>query len=84
MAAHEPGREPPKTAPVGWVFLNRQREDGITIRWRRGDRTAYVLDGQRVGDYGMNEVLDTIPVTPTGWTDLAEVRLLGQRWLRQR
>lgn len=28
--------------------------------------------------------LDTIPVTPTGWTDLAEIRLLGQRWLRQR
>ncbi len=33
----------------------------------------------------MAGVLDTIPVSPSGWTDLAEVRLVGQRWLhRQR
>ncbi len=51
------GGAAPKTAPVGWAFLDRQREDGITIRWRRGERLAYVLGGQRVGDHGMNEVL---------------------------
>ena len=27
-----------KTAPVGWVFLDRYRADGITIRWRHGER----------------------------------------------
>ncbi len=45
---------------------------------------AYVLNGQRVGDHGMSEVLDTIPVLPVGWTDLAEVRKLGQKWMRAR
>jgi len=45
---------------------------------------AYVLVGKLVGDHGMDEVLETIPVTSCGWTDLAEVRLLGQRWLRAR
>lgn len=78
------GGATPLTGPVGWAFLDRRREDGFTIRWRRGERTAYVLAGKRVGDHGMNEVLDIIPVAPTGWADLAEVRVLGQRWLRQR
>lgn len=50
----------PKTAPVGWVFLDRHRHDGYTIRWRRGGKLAYVLNGNRVGDHGMSEVLDTI------------------------
>jgi hypothetical protein len=77
------GRAVPKIAPVGWVFLDRHRHDGYTIRWRRGDAVAYVLSGKKLGDHGMIDVLDTIPVAPTGWTDLAEVRLLGQRWLRQ-
>jgi hypothetical protein len=73
----------PKAAPVGWVFLDRHRHDGYTIRWRRGDAVAHVLSGKQVGNHGMTEMLDTIPVSPTGWTDLAEVKLLGQRWLRQ-
>ena len=65
----------PKVAPVGWVHL----EGRYTIRWRRGDPVEYVLD------LGMAGVLDTIPASPSGWTDLAEVRLVGQRWLhRQR
>jgi hypothetical protein len=72
----------PKALPVGWVFLDRRRTDGLTIRWRRGDPVAYVLDGRRLGDHAMIGVLDTIPVVPTGWTDLAEIRQLGQRWLR--
>lgn len=77
------GGATPKTAPVGWVFLDRHRHDGYTIRWRRGDAVAYVLSGKKLGDHGKIDVLDTIPVAPTGWTDLAEIRLLGQRWLRQ-
>jgi len=71
------------TAPVGWVFLDRHRHDGYTVRWRRGDVVAHILGGQQVGNHGMAEVLDTISVSPSGWTDLAEIRLLGQRWLRQ-
>jgi hypothetical protein len=70
------GGATPTTAPVGWVFLDRHRQDGITIRWRRGEAVAYVLDGKQIGDHGMSEVLDTIPVLPAGWTDLAEIRLL--------
>jgi len=73
----------PKTAPVGWVFLDRHRTEGLTIRWRRGESVAYVLDGKRIGDHGAAGVLDTIPVNPAGWADLSEIRLLGQRWLRQ-
>jgi hypothetical protein len=78
------GGATPSASPVGWVFLDRHREDGFTIRWRRGDRVAYVLHGQRIGDHGMADVLGTIPVLPAGWTDLAEIRLLGQRWVRGR
>ncbi len=77
------GGAAPTTAVVGWVFLDRRRHDGYTIRWRRGDTVAHVLSGQQVGNHGMAEVLDTIPVPPSGWTDFAEIRLLGQRWLRQ-
>jgi hypothetical protein len=56
----------------------------FTVRWRRGDQVAYVLDGQRIGDHGIADVLGTIPVAPAGWTDLAEIRSLGQRWVRGR
>ncbi len=74
----------PRMAPTGWVFLDRLRADGFTIRWKRGDQVAYMLSGQRLGDHGMTEVLGTIPVLPVGWTDLAELRTLGQRWMRAR
>lgn len=40
---------------------------------------AYVLEGQRIGDHTLTGVLATIPVVPTGWSDLAEIRQLGQR-----
>lgn len=69
-----------RPAPVGWVHLG----GGYTIRWRRGDPVAYVLDGERTGDHGMAGVVDTIPVSPAGWTDLAEIRQVGQRWQHQR
>ncbi|MGH7869915.1 MAG: hypothetical protein ACREP9_20340 [Candidatus Dormibacteraceae bacterium] len=74
----------PSTAPTGWVFLDRHGADGFTIRWQRGDRVAYVLSGQRLGDHGMTGVMGTIPVLPVGWTDLGELRMLGQRWVRTR
>lgn len=65
-------------------IFDRDREDGFTIRWRRGDRVAYVLSGQRVGDQGMTDVLDTIPVLPAGWTDLAKIWSLRRRRVRHR
>lgn len=74
---------PPTAALVGWMFLDRHRREGFTIRWRRGERKASVLNGQRTGDHTTADVLATIPVVPTGWTDLAEIRLRGLRWLRQ-
>ncbi len=73
----------PQTALVGWVFINRHHRDGITIRWRRGEPLAYVLSGQRVGDYGTADLLGTIPVLPAGWTDHGEIRHLAQRWQQQ-
>lgn len=68
-----------KAAPIGWVFLDA----GYTIRWRRGEPVAHILDGRQLDSHGMADVLATIPVPPSGWTDLAEVRRTGQRWLRQ-
>jgi hypothetical protein len=76
------GGAKPSASLVGWVFLDGYRAAGFTIRWRRGDRVAYVLSGQRVGDHGMTDILGTIHVLPAGWTDLAEIRRLGQRWAR--
>lgn len=70
-----------KITPVGWVFLS----EGYTIRWRRGDPVAYALRGDQMDNHGMAGVVDTIPVPPAGWTDLVQVRQVGQRWLhRQR
>ncbi|MGH3914775.1 MAG: hypothetical protein ACRDTC_15405 [Pseudonocardiaceae bacterium] len=46
---------------------------------------AYVLAGRQFDNHGTVDILDTIPVATSGWTDLAEIRLAGQRWLgRQR
>ncbi len=67
-----------RAAPVGWVQL----PGGYTIRWRRGDHVAHVLPGNRTDDHGMSDVLGTIAVSPSGWTDLAEIRQVGQRRLR--
>lgn len=69
----------PRTAPVGWVQLPQ----GYTIRWRRSDPVAHVLRDQQAEHHGMAGVVDSIPVSPSGWTDLAEVRQVGHRWLRQ-
>lgn len=69
--------------PIGWVFLDRHRNDGYTIRWQRGDPVAYVLAGNQMFSHQTADVLHTITVSPTGWTDLAEIRRLGQAWMRQ-
>ena len=54
----------PTTAPVGWVFLDRHRHDGYTIRWRRGDTVAYVLSDKKLGDHGMADVLVRLRLGP--------------------
>jgi hypothetical protein len=74
------GGAAPRAAPVGWVYL----EGGYTIRWRRGDPAAHVLPGKQMDDHGMAGVLESTPVSPSGWTDLAEIRQVGQRWRGQR
>ncbi|MGH4015489.1 MAG: hypothetical protein ACRDSL_16510 [Pseudonocardiaceae bacterium] len=76
------GGATPKTAPTGWVFFRRDRSDGFTIRWQRGDREAYVLKGKQIGSWTTEGLLGKIPVSPAGWVDLAEVRLIGEKWMR--
>ena len=59
--------------------------EGYTIRWRRGDPVAYVFADREAGDGDrVVGVIDTIPVSKTGWTDAAEVRTVATRWLRER
>lgn len=67
-------------ALTGWVFL----EAGFTVRWRRGDPVAYVFRGDQLDNHGKAGVLDTIAVSPAGWTDLREIRQVGQRWVQRR
>ncbi len=68
----------PTNRPTGRVYMNTD----CTIRWRRGDREAYVLRGNTVGSWTMEGLLGKVPVSPAGWADLAEVRLIGQKWVR--
>ena len=70
----------PVTRPTGWVYL----KSDCTIRWQRGDREAYVLKGNKVGGWSMEGLFGRIPVSPAGWADLAEVRLVGEKWVRAR
>jgi hypothetical protein len=69
---------------VGWVYL----PEGYTIRWERGDQVAYVFAGKQMETYPDQPlavpVLAKVAVSTSGWTDLAEIHLVGQRWLRQR
>lgn len=69
----------PRYALVGWALLDA----GYTIRWRRGDPVACVFRGDQMENHGKAGALDTIPVPPAGWTDVAEIRRAGQRWLRR-
>lgn len=82
MSRVEPYRRQRRSA---WVFLDRYCADGFTILWCRDESVAYVLKGKRIGDHAtVAVVLATIPMSPTGWTDLAKIRLVGGRWVRQR
>lgn len=76
------GGATPKTLPTGWVFFNRQRSEGFTIRWQRGDPEAYVLKGNTVGSWTMEGLIGRIPVSAKGWVDLAQIRVIGQQWVR--
>jgi len=73
----------PMTSPTGWVYLS---SSNCTIRWRRGDNVAYIFDGKQMETYPDEslriDVLATIPVSSRGWTDLADVRLAGEKWTR--
>jgi len=64
--------------PITWVFLDA----GYTVRWRRGDPVAYVFEGEQMHHHSDAGAVDTIPVPSVGWTDMAEVRHVGRRWLR--
>ncbi len=74
----------PSTSPVGWVFFGHQSHAGYTIRWRRGDSVAYILAGQQMFSHQTVHALDTIEVSPSGWTDMNDILATGQRWQRQR
>lgn len=73
----------PKTAPTAWVYLPA---GDCTIRWQRGDIVAYIFEGKQLDTYPDEplsvEVLATIPLSSRGWTDLVQVRLLGERWVK--
>jgi hypothetical protein len=71
----------PMSSPTGWVYLHSAN---CTIRWQRGDKVAYIFEGKQTeenSDEGV-AVLATIPVSSTGWTDLAEVKLAGENWVK--
>lgn len=74
----------PCLGPIGWCFIDRHRHDGFTIRWARGEPFAYVLAGRRMSDFSTEgpQVLGRIPVILEGWTDQAQIRALGERWVR--
>jgi len=72
------GGTAPKTAPTGWAYLKYD----CTVRWQRGDREAYVLRGNQVGKWTTDGVLGTIAVPYTGWSDLDEIKLAGENWVK--
>ncbi len=75
----------PMNNPTAWVYLP---SGDCTIRWQRGDKVAYIFDGKQLDTYPDQplrvEILDTIPVLPKGWTDLAHVKRTGENWVKAR
>lgn len=68
------------TSPAGLVYLF---SGDCTIRWQRGDTVAYVFEGNQVKtNRAKTEAVATFPVSSKGWTDLAEVRLVGEHWAK--
>lgn len=77
------GGASPAYRPTGWVYLP---SGDCTIRWQRGDKVAYIFGGKqldtRPDETPKVELLATIPVSSRGWTDLADVKLAGESWLK--
>ncbi len=78
------GRAMPMATPTAWVYLPL---GDCTIRWQRGDNVAYIFEGKQLETYPdeplrVDILVDTIPVSPKGWTDLAHVRLVGESWVK--
>ncbi len=73
----------PMTSPTGWVYL---RSANCTIRWQRGDKVAYIFEGKQTEAHPDEGVgfLATIPVSSTGWADLADVKLAGENWVKEK
>ncbi|MCA1676886.1 MAG: hypothetical protein LC799_33500, partial [Actinobacteria bacterium] len=65
--------------PIGWLYL----PEGYTVCWQRGDKVAYVFKGKQMDAYPHRAALGIVPVSPTGWTDVADIRAAGERWLKQ-
>lgn len=75
----------PKHQPTAWVYLTNAwvyLTNDCTIRWQRGDHHAYLFKGNKLGSWSTDGLLATLPVSRTGWTDLAEVKLTGEKWRR--
>lgn len=67
-----------RTKLVAWVYLDA----GYTLRWRRGDRRAYVFRGRQIVNAESDvDAIDTVPVPTSGWVDLAHVRQVAHAWL---
>ncbi|MGH3940442.1 MAG: hypothetical protein ACRDTG_17755 [Pseudonocardiaceae bacterium] len=81
----KPGSAMPISRATGWVYL---RSGNCTIRWQRGDAVAYIFEGKQLETYPDEplrvEVLATMPVSSKGWTDLADVKLAGENWVKAR
>ena len=77
------GAAAPAYRPTAWAYLV---SGDCTIHWQRGDKVAYIFEGKQLEAYPDEtlrvSVLDTIPVSPKGWTDLAHVRLIGENWVK--
>lgn len=75
----------PMTSHTAWAYLP---SGNCRIRWQRGDNVAYIFDSKQLETYPDEplrvEVLDTIPLSSKGWTDLAHVRLTGENWVKAR
>jgi hypothetical protein len=75
----------PMTSPTAWVYLPA---GDCTIRWQRGDKVAYIFAGKQLqacpDGPSRGEALDTITVPSKNWTDLAQVRRTGEKWVNAR
>lgn len=79
------GAAAPAYRPTAWAYLT---SGDYTIRWQRGDDVAYIFEGKQFKTSPEQAlslpVLDTIPVSLKGWTDLTHVRRLGEGWVKTR